>query len=167
MDKDTADTHCSTHSNSTKNYPDQLARIVRFFEGLDEEQKRENLILYAESARKIVPREGEEFDMQDVRKDEECADTVGVFLKVHPDRRVSFRMTLGPHVQTLTKAMASILCKGLEGAKPEEIVDLDSDFIPKIVGGYLVRQRSQTTYYVLSRMKGICNAWLRKQRASQ
>jgi len=155
------------NSQQTKNYPGQLARIVRFFESLNEEQKRENLILYAESAKKIAPREGEIFDIQDVRKDQECADTVGVFLKIHPNKTASFRMTLGPNVQTLTKAMAAILCKGLEGVKPEEIVDLESDFVPKIVGGHLVRQRSQTTYYVLGRMKAICNNWLRRQRATQ
>ncbi len=152
-------------SNPAVAYPPNLARIVKFFEGLDEEAKRENLILYAETAGRIGPKPGETFVLEDVRKDEECADTVGVFLKLN-EGRASFRMTLGPHVQTLTKAMAAILCKGLEGATPEEVVEVPSDFVPKIVGGHLVRQRSQTTYYVLSRMKGICKVWLQRQRAA-
>jgi len=156
----------SQQKDTSAHYPAQLARIVQFFENLDEEQKRENLILFAENAAKIVPQPGEVFDLQDVRKDEECADTVGVFLKIDPNGRASIRMTLGPHVQTLTKAMAAILCKGLEGLKPEEIVQLDSDFVQKIVGCQLVRQRSQTTYYVFNRIKTICLAWLRQKRST-
>lgn len=74
-------------------------------------------------------------------------------------------MTLGPQVQTLTKAMTAILCKGLEGTTPKAVMELESDFVPKIVGAQLVRVRSQTTYYILSRMKGICKVWLDRQRA--
>ena len=75
-------------------------------------------------------------------------------------------MTLGPQVQTLTKAMAAILCKGLEGVTPKAVMDLASDFVPKIVGAQLVRVRSQTTYYILSRMKGICKVWSDRKRAN-
>ena len=97
----------------------------------------------------------------------ECADTVGVFLKMDGEGKAHFRMTLGPQVQTLTKAMTAILCKGLDGAKPKEILDLESDFVPKIVGAQLVRLRSQTTYYILSRIKGICKVWLDRQRKKE
>ena len=58
----------------------------------------------------------EQFDLQDIRKDEECADTVGVYLHVDENGKAQIRMTLGPEVQTLTRAMTAILCKGLEGA---------------------------------------------------
>jgi cysteine desulfuration protein SufE len=44
-------------------------------------------------------------------------------------------------------------------------LDLESDFVPKIVGAQLVRVRSQTTYYILSRLKGICKVWMDRQRA--
>src|SRR6187431_2764359 len=90
-------------------YPPKLAAIISLFESLPEEEKRENLIAYSEQAKKHEPKPGETFDLEDVRKDEECTDTVGVFLKVDPDRRAHFRITLGPQVQTLTKAMTSIL----------------------------------------------------------
>ena len=73
-------------------------------------------------------------------------------------------MTLGPEVQTLTRAMTSILCKGLDGATPQEILDLPSDFVTRIVGAELVRVRSQTTYYMLTRIKGICKVYLDRQR---
>jgi len=92
---------------------------------------------------------------------------VGVFLKVDGEGKSHFRMTLGPQVQTLTKAMTAILCRGLEGVKPKEVLELESDFVPKIVGAQLVRVRSQTTYYILSRMKGICKVWLDRKRAEE
>ena len=102
-----------------------------------------------------------------MRKDEECTDTVGVFLKVNAGRRAHFRISLGPQVQTLTKAMTAILCEGLDGAAPEEIMEVAQDFVPRIVGGQLVRVRSQTVYYILTRMKSVCKVWLNRERAER
>jgi cysteine desulfuration protein SufE len=147
-------------------YPEKLTQIVSLFESLPAPEKRESLISYATAAGKNAPREGESFDLEDVRKDEECTDTVGVFLKISSTRACEFRVTLGPQVQTLTKAMTSILCKGLAGCTPEEILEIPADFVPKIVGADLVRQRSQTVYYILTRMKGITRVWLNRQRAA-
>ena len=146
-------------------YPTKLQEIVSLFEHLPEEEKRESLVSYSLSAKSCEPPEGEKFDLEDVRKDEECADTVGVFLRVDEKGGSHFRMALGPQVQTLTKAMTAILCKGLDGVTPQEVMELESDFVPKIVGAQLVRVRSQTTYYILSRMKGICKVWSDRQRA--
>jgi cysteine desulfuration protein SufE len=149
------------------NYPKKLQNIVELFEHLPEVERRETLVSYADNAPKQEPREGEKFDLEDIRKDEECADTVGVYLQVDDEGKAHIRMTLGPEVQTLTRAMASILCKGLDGATPQEILDLPSDFVVRIVGAELVRVRSQTTYYVLSRIKGICKVWLDRQRMAE
>ncbi|HEV2994721.1 MAG TPA: Fe-S metabolism protein SufE, partial [Chthoniobacterales bacterium] len=113
------------------------------------------------------PREGEKFDLVDVRKDEECADTVGVYLLVDENCRAHIRMTLGPEVQTLTRSMTAILCKGLQDCTPQEILDVPSDFVTRIVGAELVRIRSQTIYYVLTRIKGICKVYLDRQRMAQ
>ena len=145
-------------------YPPKLDKIINLFEMLPEQERRETLVSYADSARKQEPQPNEQFALEDVRKDEECADTVGVYLQVDDAGKAHFRMTLGPEVQTLTRAMASILCKGLEGATPQEILDLPSDFVTRIVGAELVRVRSQTTYYILTRMKGICKVYLDRQR---
>lgn len=147
------------------NYPKKLEEIVSLFEHLPDEEKRESLVSYSLTTKNFEPKDGEKFDLEDVRKDEECADTVGVFLKVDAGGKANFRMTLGPQVQTLTKAMAAILCKGLGGVEPKEILALESDFVPKIVGAQLVRLRSQTTYYILSRLKGICKVWSDRERA--
>jgi cysteine desulfuration protein SufE len=154
-------------SDETKGaYPPKLREIIDLFESLPEVERRENLIAYADNAPKHEPRDGETFDLEDVRKDEECTDTVGVFLRVDDAGGAHFRVTLGPQVQTLTKAMTAILCRGLEGVAPSAILEITSDFVPKIVGAELVRIRSQTTYYILTRMKGACKVWLDRRRAA-
>lgn len=145
-------------------YPPKLDKIINLFEMLPEVERRETLVSYADAAKNQEPREGETFQLEDIRKDEECADTVGVYLQVDEDGKAHFRMTLGPEVQTLTRAMTAILCKGLDGVTPQEVLDLPSDFVTRIVGAELVRVRSQTTYYILTRMKGICKVWLDRQR---
>ena len=150
---------------SPMSYPTKLSEIISLFESLPDAEKRDMLIVFADGAARQAPREGETFDLEDVRKDEECTDTVGIFLKVNPDKSSHFRVTLGPQVQTLTKAMTSILCKGLEGTTPQEMLDVPADFVPKIVGAELVRQRSQTVYYILTRMKSATTVWLNRQRA--
>ena len=149
------------------NYPNKLNKIINLFETLPEDERRETLVSYADNAKKQEPHQGENFDLVDVRKDEECADTVGVYLQVDETGKAHIRMTLGPEVQTLTRAMTAILCKGLEGSTPQEIYDLPSDFVNRIVGTELVRVRSQTVYYVLSRIKGICKVYLDRQRMAQ
>ena len=144
-------------------YPTKLNSIINLFEILPEDERRETLVSYADNAKKQEPREDEKFELVDVRKDEECMDTVGVYLHVD-ENKAHIRMTLGPEVQTLTRSMSAILCKGLEGSTPAEILDLPSDFVTRIVGAELVRIRSQTIYYVLTRIKSICKVYLDRER---
>lgn len=146
-------------------YPPKLSAIIELFSGLSDAEKRETLISYADAARSQEPKEGEIFDLEDIRKDEECTDTVAVFLRLDADGKAHFRVTLGPQVQTLTRAMSSILCRGLDGITPADVLEIPSDFVPKIVGAELVRVRSQTVYYLLTRMKGIVKVWLQRERA--
>ncbi len=148
-------------------YPVKLNKIINLFESLPEDERRETLVSYADNAKKQEPREGENFNLVDVRKDEECMDTVGVYLHVDENGKAHIRMTLGPEVQTLTRAMTAVLCKGLEGCTPQEILDLPSDFVTRIVGAELIRIRSQTIYYVLTRIKSICKVYLDRQRMAQ
>jgi cysteine desulfuration protein SufE len=148
-------------------YPTRLDKIINLFDSLPEDERRETLVSYADSIKNQEPRMDENFDLVDVRKDEECTDTVGVYLHVDENGRAHIRMTLGPEVQTLTRSMAAILCKGLDGATPQEILDLPSDFVTRIVGTELVRLRSQTVYYVLTRIKSICKVYLDRQRMAQ
>ena len=148
-------------------YPPKLEAIINLFESLPEIERRETLVSYADNAKKQEPRSGEMFVLEDVRKDEECADTVGVYLQVDDEGKAHFRMTLGPEVQTLTRAMTAILCKGLDGRTPQEVLELPSDFVTRIVGAELVRVRSQTIYYVLTRIKGICKVYLDRRRMAE
>ena len=145
-------------------YPPKLEAIINLFESLPEDERRETLVSYADNAKRQEPRLGEKFVLEDVRKDEECTDTVGVYLQVDGEGKAHFRMTLGPEVQTLTRAMTAILCKSLDGQTPREVLELDGSFVTRIVGAELVRVRSQTVYYVLTRIKGVCTVYLNRQR---
>jgi cysteine desulfuration protein SufE len=147
-------------------YPAPLNDLIDLFEHLPEQERRENLIVMSDSAKKQEPKEGETFELEDVRKDEECTDTVGVYLRTEDGDRAHFAITLGPKVQTLTKAMTTILCRGLNGTPLREVLEVPADFVPRIVGSELVRLRSQTVYYVLSRMKTAVKMLLDRRRAS-
>ena len=147
--------------------PAALDDIISLFEHLPEGERRSLLVHYAESAPHCAPQPGETFDLEDIRKDEECTDTVGIHLRVDDQNRAFFRVSLGHEVQTLTRAMTSILCKGLNGSSPEEILALESDFVPRLIGAELVRQRSQTVYYVLGRMKAALTVWRNRRRAAE
>jgi cysteine desulfuration protein SufE len=45
-------------------------------------------------------------------------------------------------------------------------MDIPQDFVPRIVGAQLIRLRSQTVYYILTRIKGACKVWLNRERAA-
>src|SRR6266542_3067320 len=109
-------------------YPPKLNNIINLFESLPEDERRETLVSYADNAATQEPRKGEQFDLQDIRKDEECADTVGDDLHVYENYQAKIRISRVPYVQTLIRAMTAILCNGLGGATPQEILDLPSDF---------------------------------------
>jgi len=50
-------------------YPPKLNNIINLFEHLPEDERRETLVSYADSAPKQEPRKDEQFDLVDVRKD--------------------------------------------------------------------------------------------------
>lgn len=138
--------------------PAALEELVTFYESLPEGERREALIDLAASVASHAPQPGEDFDLEDVRKDAECTDTVGVHARLEDGRRVRFAISLGPKVQTLTRALTALLCRGLNGATLQEVLDVPQDFVPRIIGAELVRLRSQTVYYVLNRMKEAARA---------
>ena len=139
-------------------YPAKLGELIDFFESLPEPERRENLIDMAEAACAHVPRPDEIFDLEDIRHDSECTDTVGVHARLESDGNIHFSISLGPKVQTLTRAMTTILCQGLNGCTPRQVLEVPPDFVPRIIGADLVRLRNQTVYYVLKRMKEAAGA---------
>ena len=134
-------------------YPAALGELITLFETLPEGERRENLIDLAAASSAYAPKAGETFDLEDVRHDAECTDTVGVHVRLENSNHVHFAISLGPKVQTLTKALTTILCRGLNGCTLREVLAVPQDFVPRIIGADLVRLRSQTVYYVLGRMK--------------
>lgn len=136
--------------NST--HPKKLSKIIDFFESLSDDEKRENLLSYANKSKAWEPLLDQIYDFEDIRKDEQCLDTVGIYLKVNQEK-VFFNVSMGPKVQTLTRALASILCEALEGANIEQVLTVKDECISRIVGEKLVRLRSQTVYYLIRRMR--------------
>ena len=133
--------------------PEPLAAIVELFTGLSEGERRELLVHYAERSSSHAPQPGEVYELEDVRHDAECTDTVGVHLRRDAAGGCHFRLSLGPEVQTLTRALGSILCEGLAGASPQAVLMVPETVIDQIAGGTLVRLRSRTVYYLLRRMQ--------------
>lgn len=144
-------------------YPAALGELITFFETLPEGERRENLIDLAASSAAHAPKAGETFDLEDVRHDAECTDTVGIHVRLENTDHVHFAVSLGPKVQTLTKALTTLLCRGLNGCTLQEILAVQQDFVPRIIGAELVRLRSQTVYYVLGRMKQAARTLLEQQ----
>lgn len=134
-------------------HPTSLDKWITFFESLPEGERRENLIELAAQSASCAPQEGEAFEVEDVRHDAECTDTVGIHARVGADGAVHFAVSLGPKVQTLTRALTVVLCRGLAGLTVSEVLTISPDIVPRIVGAELVRLRSRTVYYVLNRMK--------------
>jgi len=134
--------------------PPALQSIAALFAGRSESERRELLLHYAGGAGRHTPRPDEHYAVSDLRHDDaECADVVGVYLRAAGDGRCHFRVAMGPEVQTLTRALAAILCEGLDGATPAEVLALPEAIVEDFAGAVLLRLRSRTVYYILRRMK--------------
>jgi 8-oxo-dGTP diphosphatase len=136
-----------------EDYPPALQELISHFETLSEIERRESLIDLAESAPRYAPKEHELYDFSDVRKDTECSDTVGIHLRSTDTQRVQLAISLGCQVQTLTRAMSTLLCRGVSGASLTTVAELPSSFVERVVGQQLVQLRARTIYYVLARVK--------------
>ncbi len=134
-------------------YPLPLQELIQHFESLSEGERRDGLIDLAEAAAHHAPKAGETFDFEQVRKDAECSDAVGIHLRRGTGEKLHLAISMGPEVQTLTRAMAALLCRGLEGSTKEQVLQVPEDFVPRVVGAELVRTRSRTVYYILRRIK--------------
>ena len=135
----------------THHSPGELRSL---FAGLAEDERRSLLASFAEASHHCAPQPGQHFAVEDVRKDAVCTDTVGIHLDLDPDRHTTtVRISLGDDIQTLTRALTTILARCLDGQPPDTILSFPDEFITEIVGERLVRQRSQTVYYVLDRLK--------------
>ena len=87
------------------------------------------------------------------RAGDDLLSTVGIHVRLESEGRVYFAVSLGRDVQTLTRAMTTLLCRGLNGSTLEAVLQVPEDFIALVIGAELVRIRSRTVYYILGRMK--------------
>lgn len=133
--------------------PRKLSEIVSLFESVSDIERRDLLNRFAENSLEYAPEKDIDYDIIDMRKDPECSDAIGVFLKLLPDNGVRFAVFLGPKSQTLTRSLASILCRGFEGESLTAILQTPRTVIEQIVGTEFVRLRSRTVFYMLDRMQ--------------
>jgi cysteine desulfuration protein SufE len=145
--------------------PPALEEIVRSFESLPEAQRRDLLLTYAAEAPRHRPRDGEHYLAIDERIDPGCIDPVGLFLGLNDRGSVSLRARFGAEVQTLTRALVSILCRGLEGATLRDVAELPVEFIPEIAGAELMRWRGRSVYHVMNRLRQAAQR-IQKQQAT-
>ncbi len=146
--------------------PPTLAEIVTFFDGLTEVQRRDALLSYAAEAPRHAPCEEETYVAVDDREHPGCVDTVILCMAVTPTGGIRLRAGLGPEVQTLTRALVAILCRGLEGCPLQAVANLPDDFIPAIVGEQLMRSRARSVYHVLRRLRESASGLLEPSKSS-
>jgi cysteine desulfuration protein SufE len=129
-----------------------LEETVRVFEKLPKETRIDGLISLADGIGRLAPREGEQWQVEDVRKDNECLDVVGLYARKREDGKVDLAATMGQEVTTLTRALTSLFVENLNGETAENILSVKPDLIPRVVGETLMKQRSNTAYYTLRRI---------------
>ena len=71
----------------------------------------------------------------------------------------------GPQVQTLTKAMTSILCKGLEGVTRRKYSMSRLILCRRLSGPIWSGSEARPSTTLLTRMKSAAKVWLNRQRA--
>ena len=130
-----------------------LENTVKLFESLPRETKIQGLISLSESINKLAPDVAHHWDVEDVRKDHECLDVVGLYARRDDGGRVHLAATVGKEVTTLTRALTALFVENLSGETAEHILDVSPEVIPRVVGEALMKQRSNTAYYTLRRIK--------------
>ena len=105
--------------------PQKLQEIVDDFALASREEKVEMLIQYAESLPALPERlQGERDKMEAVP---ECMTPVFLFGEKQTDGSLFFHFDIPPQSPTV-RGLAAILAHGLNGAKPEEIISVPTDF---------------------------------------
>ncbi len=133
--------------------PQALEQLLAHFDSLSEAERRDELIHFAEAAPTYAPQPGECWDFEEVRKDHECSDAVGIHLRHRENGGLHLSISHGCKVQTLTRALSVILCRVLEGATAEQALALNEEVISRIVGEKLVQLRARTIFYILKRVQ--------------
>jgi len=112
---------------------DKLEKIVSFFEKMDNQEKINYLIDYSERF-KEVPESIASKPYPKENMVEYCESGVYVWIVMNPDRTPKFYFHIeNPHGVS-AMALCSILDEGLEEAKLNDILYLDTEIVYKIFG---------------------------------
>lgn len=104
--------------------PARLAEIVEDFRLCEGREKLELLLQYAESLPPLPEwLQGREMEMEAVP---ECMTPVAVAAEIH-DGGMRFHFKV-PEESPTVRGFAAIIAEGLQGASPEEVLDLPADF---------------------------------------
>lgn len=129
-----------------------LEAQVQHFETLDNSARIQALIGLAQAVADFEPQPSQNWDFSEVRQDEECLDSLGVYLKKDQDT-LHFAASVGEETTTLTRALTAVLVCHLSGETSQRILELSNSFVPRLVGEGLLRQRRNTAYYPLRRIQ--------------
>lgn len=129
--------------------------IIELFESVDEAERREMLSIYAEGLQSSAPDPAVKWDVADVRRDPECSDEVGIFLKFDEsgEKVTEVAASVGPGVRTMTRSLLAIVCKGMSGEPRAAFRALEEADLAPIAGPELMALRSRTVAYVARRFR--------------
>ena len=139
-----------------------LNNIIKLFNNISENEKIYLLINYADKYLLYTPLPKEKFDLEDIRKDQECYDEITILLKVNKQQKINLKFKLKSEVQTFTKAIITIFCEAFNNCYIYDILKINDNILNKIIGKDLFRLRTQNLYYILKRIKNICKIYLIK-----
>ncbi len=129
-----------------------LETQVKHFETLDNRDRIQALIELAQNASKLEPKQTDNWDLTEIRQDQECLDEMGLYLRRNKNT-LELAATVGNEATTLTRALTAVLIKHLNGETPARILGLKVSFVPRLVGESLLRQRRNAAYYPLRRLQ--------------
>ena len=131
--------------------PLKMQEIVDDFANMSREEKIETLIAYSESLPPLPDRlKAERDNMEPVP---ECMTPVLLFGEKQADGGIIFHFDIPPQSPTV-RGLAAILANGLNGAQPEEILSVPSDFFtPMKLEEAITQQRINGFIGVLAHMK--------------
>ncbi len=131
---------------------ESLEHQVQHFESLDNSARIQALIALAGQMSHLEPEAHQTWDYTEIRQDQECLDEMGLYLR-HNENSLELAATVGSEATTLTRALTAVLVQHLNGETKDRILELKDNFVPRLVGESLLRQRRNAAYYPLRRIQ--------------
>jgi cysteine desulfuration protein SufE len=134
------------------NIPPRLAEIIDDFELSEGREKLELLLEYSERMPPLS--EAQQAARADFEEVPECMTPVYVYAEIQ-DGRIQFSFDIPPESPTV-RGFAAILAEGLEGATPQQVLAVPSDFYRQMgLDGVLSHQRLNGISAILAHIKGM------------